>query len=426
MPLNRNSMPNPTSMNRLFLAIIFVIVACPFAFSQTPWPSWRGPNGNGTALPGKYSTSWSEDKGIVWKVALPGRGASTPIVIGENVFVTLGKDGINTLLCINKEGKTVWEKPFGMERAGKNAKASGSNSSPVTDGKSIYVYFKSGDLACVSQSGEVVWTLNIQEKYGPDSLWWDLGTSPVLTDNSIVIAVMQTGPSFLVSLDKSTGREIWKADRWLDVNQEANQAYTTPTVAKLKEGDALVTVGADHVTAHAVSDGKLLWKLGGFNPENNGYFRSISSPLAIDGLVICPYARGNTLTALRTDVDLPDDKRTAWITRMGSDVPTPTISNGRLILLGDKGMVYCLKPDSGETIWSQQLPKSNRQYSSSPVAANGNIYCVREDGMTFVLADASEPKIVSENRLEGNIVATPVFANDGIYIRSFESLYCIR
>ena len=99
---------------------------------------------------------------------------------------------------------------------------------------------------------------------------------------------------------------------------------------------------------------------------------------------------------------------------------------GRLILLGDKGMVYCLKPDSGETIWSHQLPKSNRQYSSSPIVAGGNIYCVREDGMTFVLADGVEPKVVSENRLSGNVVATPVFANGNIYLRSFETLYCIR
>ena len=413
-------------MKHILLAAVFVIAACPSLFSQTPWPSWRGPNGNGTASEGTFATSWSEEKNIAWKIELPGRGASTPIVLGENIYLTLGKEGINTLMCVSQQGKTLWEKPFGNERPGKNAKASGSNSSPVTDGKNVYVYFKSGDFACVSPAGETVWSLNIQEKYGPDSLWWDLGTSPVLTDNSIVIAVMQTGPSFLVSLDKSTGKELWKADRWLDVNQEANQAYTTPTLAKLKQGDALVTVGADHVTAHAVSDGKLLWKLGGFNPENNGFFRSISSPLVMGDLAICPYARGNTVTALRTEIDLPDDKRIAWATKFGSDVPTPTLSNGRLILLGDKGMVYCLKPDSGETIWTHQLPKSNRQYSSSPIVAGGNIYCVREDGMTFVLADGAEPKVVSENRLSGNVVATPVFANGNIYLRSFETLYCIR
>ena len=408
------------------IALVVAFAATPFAQSQTPWPSWRGPNGNGTAVVGNYPTSWSEEKNVAWKITLPGRGASTPILLGESIYVTLGKEGTNTLLCFSKDGKTQWEKPFGKERHGKNPKASGSNSSPATDGKNVYVYFKSGDLACVTALGETVWELNIQQKYGEDSLWWDLGTSPVLTENAVVIAVMQTGPSFLVALDKSTGKELWKADRWLDVNQEANQAYTTPTIAKLKQGEALITVGADHVTAHAVSDGKLLWKLGGFNPRNEPNFRTIASPLAIDGLAICPYARGKTVTALRTDSELPADKRIAWVMEFGSDVPTPTIGKRWLYLLGDKGMVYCLKPDTGETIWTHQLPKSNRAYSSSPIVANGCLYCVREDGMAFVMSDADEPKVVSENRLDGNFVATPVFANNRIYIRSYESLYCIQ
>jgi outer membrane protein assembly factor BamB len=319
------------------------------------------------------------------------------------------------------------ERLFGKKTL--NGKASGSNSSPVTDGKSIFVYFKSGDFASVSPSGEVLWSLNIQEKYGEDTLWWDLGTSPVLTENAVVVTVMQTGPSFLVALDKTTGKEIWKADRWLNVREEANQSYTTPAIAKLKQGDAFITVGADHVTAHATADGKLLWKLGGFNPKNDAYFRSISSPVVLDGIAFCPYARGGTLTAVRTDVELADDKRILWRNDFGSDVPTPAIYQGKLYLLGDKGLVTCLKPDTGETLWSQQLPKSNRQYSSSPIIANGHVYCVREDAMTFVLAEdpsGTSAKVVSENKLPGDAVATPVFANERIYLRTFDSLYCIK
>ena len=163
-----------TLLLRLHLvAIVFVVAftTSQSAQAQTPWPSWRGPNGNGTAVAGNYPTSWNEEKNIAWKMALPGRGASTPILLGENLFVTLGNEGVNTLLCISTDGKTLWEKPFGKERPGRNAKASGSNSSPATDGKNVYVYFKSGDLACVTQSGETVWDLNIQQKYGEDSLW---------------------------------------------------------------------------------------------------------------------------------------------------------------------------------------------------------------------------------------------------------------
>jgi outer membrane protein assembly factor BamB len=129
---------------------------------------------------------------------------------------------------------------------------------------------------------------------------------------------------------------------------------------------------------------------------------------------------------------LSDDKRIAWNLDIGSDVPTPVLSGGKLFLLGDKGLVSCLKPETGETLWSQQLPKSNRQYSSSPIVANGYLYCVREDATTFVLSEDgalvpnSESRIWSENKLSGNAVATPVFANDRVFLRTFEALYCIR
>jgi len=394
--------------------------------AQTPWPSWRGPFSNGTAEAGNYPSTWSEESHIAWKVPLPGRGASTPILLGERLFVTLGKEGLNTLMCFNVDGKVEWETTFGRERPGKNAKASGSNSSPVTDGKDVFVYFKSGDFGSVKADGKLNWSINIQEKYGEDSLWWDLGTSPVLTANAVVIAVMQTGPSFLVALDKETGKELWKTDRWMDVEKEANQSYTTPTIAKLKQGDALITVGADHATAHAVSDGKLLWKVGGFNPANDGFFRSIASPLVVGDLVFCPYARGRTLTALRTDIELPEDKRVVWKKELGCDVPTPTYSQGRIYLLGDKGLVTCLKPETGEAIWSKQLPKSNKAYSSSPIIANNHLYCTREDATTFVLSESEAGNLVSENKLDGNAVATPVFAGNRIYLRTFESLYCIQ
>ncbi len=415
------------------VVIVMTIIAlgstCP---AQSPWPSWRGPNGNGTTTSGNYATKWSEEDGIDWKFPLQGRGASSPILLDNRLYVTLGRDGLNTLLAIDAtSGKLVWERNLGKEKPGKNAKASGSNSSPVTDGKNVFVYFKSGDFAAFSPAGDIVWSLNIQEKYGEDSLWWDLGTSPILTDRAVVVTVMQTGPSFLVALDKATGKELWKADRWLDVREEANQSYTTPTIAKLAAGDAIMTLGADHVTAHSASDGKLLWKLGGFNPANDGYFRSIASPVVVNDLVICPYARGSTVTAVRTDPKLSDEDRISWKLDFGSDVPTPVVSRGKLFLLGDKGLVSCIKPESGETLWSQQLPKSNRQYSSSPVVANGYLYCVREDATTFVLSEDgalvpnSESKVWGENRLSGTAVATPVFANDRIYLRTFEALYCI-
>ena len=396
------------------------------ANGQSPWPNWLGPNGDGSASPGQYATEWSESKNIAWKMPLSGRGASTPIIAGNKIYMTLGEQDTNTLLCLDLDGKELWRKTFGKERPAKHAKASGSNSSPTTDGKDVFVYFKSGDVASVSLDGTVNWQFNLQEKYGEDSLWWDLGTSPVLTKNALVIAVMQTGPSFLVALNKADGSELWKADRWLDVPEEANQSYTTPALVRHKEGETLYTVGADHVTAHSAVDGSLLWKIGGFNPGADKYFRSIASPVATNGFVICPYSRGATLTGIKTDVGIPSDKRVAWQKDFGSDVPTPAVYDGRIYLLGDKGLVTCLKPDSGEIVWTTQLPKSNRQFSSSPIVADGKLFCTREDATTFVLSLENEGQIVSTNKLEGNAVATPVFAENKIFLRTFEAIYAIK
>jgi hypothetical protein len=391
--------------------------------SNSPWPSWRGPNGNGTAASGKYPTEWSSSEGIRWKLDLPGRGASSPIVVDQQILFTLGNEGVNTLWSVDMSGKKNWEAVFGKAVAGKNAKASEANSSPITDGKNVFVYFKSGDVGCASMDGTKVWSLNLQEKYGENTLWWDLGTSPILTNDALVIAVMHSGPSFLVALDKKTGNELWKSDRWLDVNQESNQSYTTPVL----HGDTIITVGADHITSHHSKDGKELWRVGGLNPKNDPYFRSISSPVVIGELAICPYARGNSLTAVHLAPSVEPSKRVAWSIALGSDVPTPTVRGDSIYTLGDKGLVSCLRAKDGSVVWQEQLPKSNRAFSSSPILAGDHLYCVREDATTFVIDVSGEAgKVISQNKLDGQAVATPVFINNRIYLRTFEALYCIE
>lgn len=396
--------------------------------AENKWPTWRGPNGNGTALEGKYPTSWNEKSGIRWRLPLSGRGASTPIVFRDRLVMTLGANEKNVVVAVDRDGKIAWQQTIGDERPGKHAKASGANSSAVTDGQSVFAYFKSGDLACLDQDGAILWKINIQSEYGEDSLWWDLGTSPILTDCCVIVTVMQTGPSFLVALDKQTGKEVWKADRWLDVREEANQAYSTPTLTEIEGSPAIVTLGADHVTAHRAKDGQLLWKLGGFNPKNDGYFRSISSPVVAGDIILCPYARGSTLTAVRSRTNLTDEQRLAWRVDFGSDVPTPAVHNGKLYLLSDKGTVTCMEPTSGEILWKENLPKSNKAYSSSPLIAGGNLYCTREDAVTFVLGgiDQGNPKLISQNDLEGFAVASPIAVDGRIYLRTYESLFCIE
>ena len=412
-------------------AIVNFVAICVSMVQLDAWGEsnslhWRGPNANGNVGKGSFPTKWSEDT-VSWKIALNGRGGSTPIVVSSHLILTAGVEGKNTLLAFDLSGKELWRTSLGEERPGKHKKASGSNSSPISDGQHIYTYFKSGDLACCDLDGKVIWERNIQTDLGEDTLWWDLGTSPVLTNDYIVVAVMQTGPSFLVAFDKKTGEQKWLTKRELDVNSESNQAYTTPVLAETTDGQILLTLGADYVTAHLASDGKYLWKVGSFNPTNHQYFRSIASPVVVGDFVICPYARGENLSGVRYSPGIIEENRLVWQrTDLGTDVPTPVCSGERAYICGDKGDITCIQASTGKTLWSHSLPKNRNAFSASPVIAGGNLYFLREDGLTFVIRDSDQFELISENALDTSTVSTPVAVDEKIFIRSFDSLYGIE
>ena len=410
------------------LASLCLVAAIASPLTAGNWPNWRGPDQNGVAPGSGFPTEWSETKNVAWKIELPGKGSSTPVVWGEQIFLTSGADGQNALLAFNRQGKEQWRVLVGKERPGKNKKASGSNPSCVTDGEHVFAYFKSGDLACVDFKGQIVWQTNLQDKYGEDTLWWDLGTSPVLTKAHCVVTVMQTGPSYLVAFEKATGKVIWKEDRNLGAPEEAAQSYSTPVVLSEKGKETLVVLGADHVTAHDAANGKELWRVGGLNPTNHKYFRSIASAVVHNGIVVAPYARMESVTAVKVggsgDVTA---SHVAWTMKgNGSDVPTPTAADGRVYILNDKGTLSCLNIETGTEIWSGQPEKNRNGFSASPILADGKIYITREDGKTFVLAQGNEFKVLAGNELDGTqTVASPVFVDGKILIRTDTHLYCI-
>ncbi len=391
------------------------------------WPQWRGPDFNGVAPSGDYPIEWSADENVAWKAALPGRSGSTPAVWEDFIFVTCPGDGKNLVLCFNRQGQELWRTEVGGEVAGKHRKGSGTNPSPTTDGERVYVYFKSGDLAALDFQGKTVWHHNLQEMYGEDTLWWDLGTSPVLTPEAVVVACMQSGPSYLAAFDKETGDVLWKVDRMLPAPRESAQSYSTPVVHDTPQGPILVVLGADHVTGHDAATGHELWRVGGLNPNGEQFFRSIASAVICQDLVIAPYARGDSLTAIRLggsgDVT---DSHVEWERHdYSADVPTPAALGSRVYICTDKGEVACLDGPSGDVVWADQVERSRTAFSSSPVVAGGNIYITREDGTTFVLAGGDEFRMIGKNALGEDTLATPVFVDGKILLRTFEHLYCI-
>lgn len=419
-------------MTGLFVAALVAAAAA------DNWPNWRGPGLDGTAVGTGYVADWGPEQNVLWKVSLPGLGASTPAVWGDRLVVTCTIDERDAVICLDRSGREVWRRSLGPSRAGKHKKASGSNPSPVIDGERVWVYFKSGELACLDlATGEERWRTNLQQRFGEDTLWWDLGTSPVLTAKAVVVAVMQTGPSYLAAFDRATGELLWKQDRAVPAPEEAAQSYSTPIVAagdqaKGEPAEMLVVLGADHVTAHDGATGTELWRVGGLNPQANGFFRSIASPVLAGDLVIAPYARGGTITAIRRggtgDVT---GTHVAWVRDdVGSDVPTPAVKDGRIVVCTDKGVVEGLEAATGKTLWRKELPKNRHAYSSSPVIVDDRVIVVREDGEACVLAlppAAEDPEVavVGGGTVGEMTVATPVCVDGRMFLRTHDSLWCI-
>lgn len=416
----------------LCLTFVFAL-QCAISSAAENWPQWRGPLGTGVAAAGDYPVRFSDTEGVAWKVNLPGRGTSTPAVWGDRIFLTcgiIGPDGKgqDSVLCYDMKGDEAWRQQYGPERPGRNPHGTGSNPSPATDGKHVVVYFKSGTLACLDLAGNEKWKTNLQDRYGEDTLWWDLGTSPVLARGCVVIAVIHTGESYLVAFDLESGDVKWKQPRKYECAEESDQSYSTPQVVKSGDKDVIVTWGADHLTGHDAATGKLLWQSGGFNPDNTRAWRTIASITVGDGVAIVPFGRGKFLSAVRIGGkgDITRSNRMWDKQDLGADVPTAAIREGKVYLLSDSGHITCLELNSGNEIWSTDLPRNRNKFYGSPVLAGDKLYCAREDGAVFV-GQVSEDgcREIASNQMGERIIATPVPIRGGLLIRGDEHLFHI-
>ena len=289
------------TLRLLCLGAALAALGANVASAAENWPQWRGPLFNGVGGAGNYPVKFSSDEGLAWKIVLPGAGCSTPAVWDDSIFLTCGIDGQDGVVCYAMDGSERWRRELGPERPGKHRNGSGSNPSPVTDGKHVAVYFKSGTLACFDLDGGELWRLNLQQEFGKDTLWWDLGTSPVLAGERVIVAVMQEGDSYLAAFNLATGELLWKEPRIFECQRESDQAYTTPEVVSIDGREQVVVWGADHLTGHDVETGKTIWQCGGFNPDEQANWRVIASAAIEDDIAVVPYGRGDRIAGIRLD-----------------------------------------------------------------------------------------------------------------------------
>ena len=408
------------------VTLAFLSAASLFAKDSENWPAWRGPESQGSTDAGSYPSTWSATNNLVWKAPLPGKGSSTPVVWQKQIFLTAPAAGRDAVLAFDWAGRPLWQTTLGLERKGKHANGSGSNPSPATDGHALFVCFKSGDLARVDLDGKVAWKTNCFDA-DSDTLFWDYGTSPVLTENDVVIARMHHGDSYVAAFDKTSGRLHWKVPRQYETPEEDDHSYASPLVAQ-SEGRQMVLVwGALHLTAHAALDGKLLWSCGDFNPQARKNWVAVASPVLDRNVVVIPFGRGNRLDGIQLggSGDVTATHR-LWLREdTGAFVPTPAVYRDRVYLLRDRGEIECLDPKTGTTIWSGALPRDSAAYYASPVVAAGKLYCAREDGVVFVTRAEGPLEILGENDLKERVIASPVPVSSRLLFRAEKHLFCI-
>lgn len=417
----------------LHLGLLLIASLGHVASAASDWPSWRGANGQASVASGRFPVRWSADK-PAWKVALPGKGTSTPIVVGNQLFLTSPSAGQDAVLAFDLDGRKLWETTVGSLADPKHRSlASSCNASPATDGSALYVHFKSGNLAALETNGTLRWKVNLTETFGVEKLFWDSGTSPVVSGDLVLLSRLHDGDSWVAAFDRKTGQIRWRVKRNYQTPPENNNGYATPIVVDHAGKPAVLIWGADHLTAHALADGQLLWSAGGFNPDATGYWPAIATPVVHEDVVVVPVGRDDRpgqarLFGIRLggSGDVSESHRAWRRTDVGVFVAAPAVAGNRAYLLRHKGEVVCIEPATGRTVWTGTLPKAAAPFYASPVVANGILYAAREDGVVFAARVGETFELLSENPVGERIIASPVPAADRLFLRGDQHLFCIR
>jgi outer membrane protein assembly factor BamB len=394
------------------------------------WPRWRGPEDSGSSAHPVSAVRWDSEN-VLWKVRLPGKGCSTPAIWGGRIFVTAPTNGLDAVLAFDLEGTPLWITTLGYENPGKHQNGSGSNPSPATDGQAVFVNFKSGSLAALEFDGRIRWQTNLVERFGRDTLFWDHGTSPVLTENSVVLARMHHGESWLAAFDKETGAMPWKVSRNYETPTEGDHGYTTPLLISHHGKPALLVWGGQHLTAHDPANGGVLWSCGDFNPAGKAFWPAVASSVVAGDIAIVPFGRADRgeprLHGVRLGGtgDVTSTHRLWLRDDVGTFVPTPSVSGKRVYILGDRGEVECIDAATGKTLWSGAFPKASTKFYASPLVASDKLYAIREDGVVFVGSTEEPFRVLAENRMGERVIASPVPLGERLLIRGEQHLFCV-
>ena len=407
---------------------VFLLLVSNFAAAED-WPQWRGPRGDGSSVETEVPTIWDGESGenIIWKTAIPGAGYSSPVLIGDSIFLTSCEESTNRRLLHRldrRDGNRLWTREViqspleGMHKL--NSRASGT---PIADRKHVYVtFFQTDDtsgergepgemiVACYDHSGKRIWLVTV----GAFSSIHGYCTSPVLFEDLLLVNGDHDGESYLAALDKSTGDLIWKTPR---VHQ--TRSYVTPLLREVDGNMQAVMTGSKRVAGFDPRTGKRLWWIEGPTEQyvasmvhdENGFYLTAGFP-TYHVMSIRPGGKG----------DVTDTHVNWHVTEAKSYVPSPVVTGDLLFIADDRGIAHCFDTKTGERVWRERL---GRHFSASLVTANGLVYFTTDDGETIIMRASRHPEIVQKNQLGESIFASPAISEGELFIRTEENLFCI-
>ncbi len=428
---------------RLIALTLALLLTCVTLAGAQNWPQWRGPGGLGVSPETGIPTRWGPDDNIAWRVPLEGLGTSTPVIWGDLIFLTsqLGTgpidergaqfpgtrraasrtriDGVTLVIQAFRrdDGGIAWEHrlPATGHIPAVHRNHNLATPSVVTDGDRLFAWFGTGQVVALDLAGHELWSRHLGEDYVPFDVLWGHGSSPQLYDDLLILQCDHPEMAYLLALDTATGEERWIVDRGSGL-----RAYSTPLVVSTDEGDQLIVNSSRWIDAYDPRTGQTRWRAGSTVELAAG------TPVYSDGVVYTTrgYSSGPYLSVEtggrgdvgQTHVRWRQPTRAPYVSSM-------LLYRGLLYMATENGILTITDPNTGEPVARTRL---NGVFTASPVAADGHIYLLNEDGETVVLAAGPDARVVSRNALAERALASPAIAHGRVYIRTDQHLFSIQ
>ena len=443
----------PLMTNRSLFALAMLPLVATAVVRADDWPNWRGPEATGVSAERTLPTRWSATENVAWKAPIAGVGISTPIVSGDRVFVTSqigagvsrqgprlvqGADaaamgeralgsGRSAPADPNKavfvveafartDGKRLWESRIDAEGTltPTHEKHNLATPSPVTDGTLVFALFGTGQLVSLNRDGTVAWQQHLGKQYAPFDIQWGHGSSPILYGDTIILLCDHPSSSYLIALDKRTGKERWKSDRG-----KGRASYSTPLVVESASGVELIVNSTERIDSYDPRSGTLLWHVG----EANRF--PVPSPVSHSGVIYASrgYRSGPYMAIKpggRGDVA---STHVIWSVATGAPyVSSLLFYEGIIYMANDVGVLTAVDAATGQRVWQQ---RTDGVFSASPVAGGGHVYFLSENGDTVVVKAGRSPEIVARNAVAERALASPAISNGRLFLRTDDHLIAI-